>query len=155
MTSSTIAYNNLYNSIIQELRIAIQTAELMTDDLKVVIDGCEKKKTKAKKEKKPRFTGYLLFMSERNREVRAENPGISTVEVTRIVAPSWKELPKEKQDEYKRRAEEEKQKYFSQEKPGESVDSKTASKEEASLSDASSTVVPKRRGRKPTKSSAA
>ena len=104
----------------------------------------------SQKEKKPRFTGYLLFMSERNREVRAENPGISTVEVTRIVAPSWKELPKEKQDEYKRRAEEEKQKYFSQEKPGESVDSKTAAKEEAS-----STVVPKRRGRKPTKSSTA
>lgn len=63
-----------------------------------------KQKTKKSLKKPP--NSYVLFCSEHRNEVQQKNPTFSAMEVTKTLSQMWKELDKQKVDEYKNRAKE-------------------------------------------------
>ena len=64
------------------------------------------KEPKAKKEDKPtkKKTGYVLFCQEFRPEVKEDNPDLPQVEITKLLAEMWKNLPEEEKEEWKAKA---------------------------------------------------
>ncbi len=58
---------------------------------------------KAAKQTK-KTTGYVLFCQEFRPEVKVDNPDLSHVEITKLLAVMWKALPEEEKDEWKDKA---------------------------------------------------
>jgi hypothetical protein len=119
MASSIAAYNVLINAVVGELRSSFATANLLTPEAEQIFreyekanvasngSGSEQKMKKSKKEKKPRYTGYLLFVKERSAQVRSESETpLKPTEVTKIVSPQWKQLTEEEKAVYNERASE-------------------------------------------------
>ena len=117
MASSIAAYNVLINAVVGELRSSFATANLLTPEAEQIFrayekanvasngSGSEQKMKKSKKEKKPRYTGYLLFVKERSAQVRSESETpLKPTEVTKIVSPQWKQLTEEEKAVYNERA---------------------------------------------------
>jgi len=63
----------------------------------------KKKKAHPDKPKKPP-TAYVLFCQDERSKVKAENPGATFAESNRILGARWQEVPLNKKDEYKERA---------------------------------------------------
>ena len=59
---------------------------------------------KVDKVKKPRYSGYHIFMREYRAVVKAEQPDLSPQELTSVVAKSWKDVSEDKKAEYNNRA---------------------------------------------------
>lgn len=55
--------------------------------------------------KKPKLTGYTLFMKEFNSTVRKENPSLEAKDVVQKVATLWNSLSDEEKQEWKSKAE--------------------------------------------------
>ena len=69
-------------------------------------NGEEPKGKAAAKDKlaKKKTTGYVLFCQEFRPEVREDNPELPQVEITKLLAEMWKNLPEEEKEEWKEKA---------------------------------------------------
>ena len=65
--------------------------------------------------KKPRFSGYHLFMKEHRVVVKNEQPGIKPQQLTTIVAKAWKHIPEDEKRELNDRALKMKEAYYNTE----------------------------------------
>ncbi len=115
-----IKYNPPLNSIITINAIIIVICELGFCDGGDEAEVVPKKKAPAKKSKsddeaeeskvvkekpaKKKTTGYVLFCQEFRPEVKEDNPGLAQVEITKLLAQMWKDLPEEEKEEWKEKA---------------------------------------------------
>ena len=107
----TNGINDIRRDIINEVLVELGKVEeedaWVVEDLKTKLLGMisvikpNKKITKAKK---PRFSGYHIYMREHRIVAKEENPGLSPQEMTSLVAKSWKEVPEDTKQGYKDRA---------------------------------------------------
>jgi hypothetical protein len=67
-----------------------------------------------KKEKKPRFSGYTLYLKEQRVVVKAENPDVKPQELTSIVAKAWKTISDEDKDDFNMRSKALKEAYLAE-----------------------------------------
>ncbi|XP_019756488.2 high mobility group protein 20A [Dendroctonus ponderosae] len=82
-------------------------------------DSIKPKAPKAKKRKKPKdttaprqpLTGYIRYLNDRREAVRTANPAMSFVEITKILASEWTNLPVEKKQQYLDAAEQDRERY--------------------------------------------
>ena len=98
MTAFTNCANDMKREVIQDIIKTLEVKELLTDDIKdtlmtILLDV--KVNKKMKKEKKPRFSGYHLFMKDHRVVVKEQNPGIKPQELTTIVSKAWKDVSEE------------------------------------------------------------
>jgi hypothetical protein len=101
--------------VLAEVGKNLETANLLTDDVKEVLDTMVfsiKTNKKVKKEKKPRFSGYHLFMKEHRVTVKEENPDIKPQELTSVVSKAWKSIGDDKKKDFNDRASANKEEYF-------------------------------------------
>jgi hypothetical protein len=101
--------------VLAEVGKNLETANLLTDDVKEVLDTMVfsiKTNKKVKKEKKPRFSGYHLFMKEYRVTVKEENPEIKPQELTSIVSKAWKSVDDDTKKDFNDRASANKEEYF-------------------------------------------
>ena len=71
------------------------------------------KTTKAEKvvgPKRPR-TGFILYLSDHRDRIKAQNPNAEFLEIPKIAAKEWKNLPPAKKAEYTKRTNQEKERY--------------------------------------------
>ena len=59
---------------------------------------------KVDKVKKPRYSGYHIYMREYRAVVKAEQPELTPQQLTSVVAKSWKDVSEEKKAEFNNRA---------------------------------------------------
>ena len=69
-------------------------------------DGKRKSQADDKKTGKKAANSYLLFCKERRTALHAENPDISSREVTKMLAQEWKNLSNEEKQKYEKQKEE-------------------------------------------------
>ena len=101
--------NDIRNDVLSEVTNTLKNKNLLTkeieDVLKEISGSTEKnKKSLVKKEKKPRFSGYHLFMKEHRVVVKNQNPGIKPQRLTTIVAKAWKHVSEDEKRELNERA---------------------------------------------------
>ena len=101
--------NDIRNDVLSEVTNTLKNKNLLTkeieDVLKEISGSTEKnKKSLVKKEKKPRFSGYHLFMKEHRVVVKNQNPGIKPQRLTTIVAKAWKHVSEVEKRELNERA---------------------------------------------------
>ena len=109
--------NDMRYDVLSEVTNALKNKNLLTkeieDALKEISGFTEKnKKSLVKKEKKPRFSGYHLFMKEHRVVVKDQNPGIKPQRLTTIVAKAWKHVPEDEKRELNERALRMKEAYY-------------------------------------------
>jgi hypothetical protein len=108
-------FNDMKRGVLAEVGKNLETANLLTDDVKEVLDTMVfsiKTNKKVKKEKKPRFSGYHLFMKEYRVTVKEENPDIKPQELTSVVSKAWKSIGDDKKKDFNDRASANKEEYF-------------------------------------------
>jgi hypothetical protein len=108
-------FNDMKRGVLAEVGKNLETANLLTDDVKEVLDTMVfsiKTNKKVKKEKKPRFSGYHLFMKEHRVTVKEENPEIKPQELTSVVSKAWKSIGDDKKKDFNDRASANKEEYF-------------------------------------------
>jgi hypothetical protein len=59
---------------------------------------------KVDKVKKPRYSGYHIYMREHRAVVKTEQPELTPQQLTSVVAKSWKDVSEEKKAEFNNRA---------------------------------------------------
>lgn len=102
--------NDLKREIIDEIRAKMENRELTNVKIQELLDEMlssvnqNKKLPKRKAEKKPRISGYHLFMKEERVRVKQEQPDIRPQELTSVVAKSWKTLSDGDKETYNERA---------------------------------------------------
>ena len=101
--------NDIRNDVLSEVTNTLKNKNLLTkeieDVLKEISGSTEKnKKSLVKKEKKPRFSGYHLFIKEHRVVVKNQNPGIKPQRLTTIVAKAWKHVSEDEKRELNERA---------------------------------------------------
>ena len=67
-------------------------------------DEAEEPKVVKEKPAKKKTTGYVLFCQEFRPEVKEDNPDLPQVEITKLLAQMWKDLPEEEKEEWKEKA---------------------------------------------------
>ncbi len=124
MASKTIltAFMNFSNDIkretINEIIQLFESKDLMTDDIKEVLESMMNSVKTNKKIKKPpqkRFSGYHLFMKEHRSVVKEKNPGIKPQELTTIVSKAWKDVSDKEKKKLNERAMKMKEQYHEKE----------------------------------------
>jgi len=65
----------------------------------------KRKRSNDPERKKPKLTGYTLFMKESNSTIREENPSLGAQDVVQKVAQLWNEKSEEQKQEWKSKAE--------------------------------------------------
>ena len=102
--------NDLKREIIDEVRAKMEDRDLTNVKIQELLDEMlssvnqNKKLPKRKSEKKPRISGYHLFMKEERIKVKQEQPDIRPQELTSVVAKSWKALSDGDKETYNERA---------------------------------------------------
>ena len=107
MTSMLNCLNDMKRDTLEEVMKNLENKELLTDDIKEVLTlmiSDVKTNKKVKKESKPRFSGYHLFMKEHRVVVKIEQPDIKPQELTSVVAKAWKNQTDEVKDDFNARA---------------------------------------------------
>lgn len=107
IVSMTNCLNDMKRDIINEVGLKIQENELMTDGIQAILDellASVKQNKRIKKEHKPRYSGYHLFMKEKRVEVKTEQPEIRPQELTSVVSKAWKVLSDEEKATFNERA---------------------------------------------------
>ena len=114
MTSFVNFANDMKRETISDVIKTLDSKELLTDDIKEVLDsliGAVKANKKVKKPPQKRFSGYHLFMKEHRVVVKEENPGIKPQELTTIVSKAWKDVSEEEKEKLNERAKKMKDEY--------------------------------------------
>ena len=135
MTSMVNCMNDVQRDTIDQVMKKLETKELLTDEIKDVLTemlaSVKTNKKVVKKEKKPRFSGYHLFMKEHRAVVKKDQPDIKPQDLTTIVSKAWKDIPEEQKEELNARALKMKEEYL---KSSETVSLNTKSSDEAESS---------------------
>lgn len=108
--------NDVQRDTIDQVMKTLETKELLTDEIKDVLTemlaSVKTNKKVVKKEKKPRFSGYHLFMKEHRVVVKKDQPGIKPQDLTTIVSKAWKDIPEDEKAEFNARALKMKEEYM-------------------------------------------
>jgi len=115
MTTMMNMMNDVKRENITEVMNTLKSKDLLTEEIQTVLNemlSSVKTNKKVKKEKKPRFSGYHLFMKEHRAVVKAEQPDIKPQELTTIVSKAWKDIPEDKKEEFNARALKMKEEYI-------------------------------------------
>lgn len=115
MTSFVNFANDMKRETIVDVIKTLDSKELLTDDIKEVLDtliGAVKANKKVKKPPQKRFSGYHLFMKEHRVVIKEENPGIKPQELTTIVSKAWKDVSEEEKEKLNERAKKMKEEYL-------------------------------------------
>jgi hypothetical protein len=119
MTSMVNCMNDVQRDTIDQVMKTLETKELLTDEIKDVLTemlaSVKTNKKVVKKEKKPRFSGYHLFMKEHRAVVKKDQPDIKPQDLTTIVSKAWKDIPEEQKEELNARALKMKEEYLKEE----------------------------------------
>ena len=116
MTSFVNFANDMKRETIADVIKTLDSKELLTDDIKEVLDtliGAVKANKKVKKPPQKRFSGYHLFMKEHRVVIKEQNPGIKPQELTTIVSKAWKDVSEEEKEKLNERAKKMKEEYLS------------------------------------------
>lgn len=109
---------DMRKDILLETMDVLKTKNLLTDDISQVFAemvstlGTNKRRV-PKREKRPRFTGYHLFMREHRVLAKKAHPDESSQGLTTIVSRAWKHVPEEEKRVLRERALKMKQAYHS------------------------------------------
>lgn len=126
--SMTNSFNDLKREIIGEISAKFQSKDSWTkEELRELLNNelvLIKANKKVKKESKPRFSGYHLFMKEKRIEVKKEQPNLRPQQMTGIVSQAWGTLSKEEQQAYNVRAAQNKRAFHSSSLDSEKEDNK-------------------------------
>ena len=115
MTSFVNFANDMKRETIADVIKTLDSKELLTDDIKEVMDtliGAVKANKKVKKPPQKRFSGYHLFMKEHRVVIKEQNPGIKPQELTTIVSKAWKDVSEEEKEKLNERAKKMKEEYL-------------------------------------------
>ena len=115
MTSFMNFANDMKRETIADVIKTLDSKELLTDDIKEVLDtliGAVKANKKVKKPPQKRFSGYHLFMKEHRVVIKEQNPGIKPQELTTIVSKAWKDVSEEEKEKLNERAKKMKEEYL-------------------------------------------
>ena len=115
MTSFVNFANDMKRETIADVIKTLDSKELLTDDIKEVLDtliGAVKANKKVKKPPQKRFSGYHLFMKEHRVVIKEQNPGIKPQELTTIVSKAWKDVSEEEKEKLNERAKKMKEEYI-------------------------------------------
>ena len=115
MTSFMNFANDMKRETITDVIKMLDSKELLTDDIKEVLDtliGAVKANKKVKKPPQKRFSGYHLFMKEHRVVIKEQNPGIKPQELTTIVSKAWKDVSEEEKEKLNERAKKMKEEYL-------------------------------------------
>jgi len=115
MTSFVNFANDMKRETISDVIKTLDSKELLTDDIKEVLDtliGAVKANKKVKKPPQKRFSGYHLFMKEYRVVIKEQNPGIKPQELTTIVSKAWKDVSEEDKEKLNERAKKMKEEYL-------------------------------------------
>ena len=115
MTSFMNFANDMKRETIADVIKTLDSKELLTDDIKEVLDtliGADKASKKVKKPPQQRFSGYHLFMKEHRVVIKEQNPGIKPQELTTIVSKAWKDVSEEEKEKLNERAKKMKEEYL-------------------------------------------
>ena len=119
MQSMMNIFNDMRNDVLSEVMNTLKNKSLLTKEIEDALtlkDSSmpvqKKKKTLIKKQKKPRFSGYHLFMKEHRVVVKDQNPGIKPQRLTTIVSKAWKHVPEDEKRELNDRALRMKEAYY-------------------------------------------
>ena len=115
MTSFVNFANDMKRETIADVIKTLDSKELLTDDIKEVLDtliGAVKANKKVKKPPQKRFSGYHLFMKEHRAVIKEQNPGIKPQELTTIVSKAWKDVSEEEKEKLNERAKKMKEEYL-------------------------------------------
>ena len=115
MTTMMNMMNDVKRENITEVMNTLKSKDLLTEEIQTVLSemlSSVKTNKKVKKEKKPRFSGYHLFMKEHRAVVKAEQPDIKPQELTTIVSKAWKDIAEDKKEEFNARALKMKEEYI-------------------------------------------
>lgn len=98
-------YNETRRNILSETMDVLKNKDLLTDEICTVFTDmiktvCINKKRVFKREKKPRFSGYHIFIKEHREVIKKEQPGIKPQQLTTIVSRAWKHVSEEEKREY-------------------------------------------------------
>ena len=109
MAPINTAFNNLYAALITEVSTALKTESLLTDEIETILENLKtnaKQTKKAAKKNAPKrgMNGYNLFMKENRADMAEKKPGLTPQQMTGELAKVWKELEKEKKEDYNARA---------------------------------------------------
>lgn len=74
--------------------------------------GKKRKRTKDINAPKQPLTGYVRFLNERREKVRADNPGLSFSEITKLLGSEWSKLAQHEKQGYLDEAEKDKERYL-------------------------------------------
>lgn len=110
-------YNETRCDILSETMDVLKNKDLLTDEIRTVFTDmiktvCINKKRVLKREKKPRFSGYHIFMKEHREVIKKEKPGIKPQQLTTIVSRAWKHVSEEDKQELNERALKLKEAYY-------------------------------------------
>lgn len=152
IVSMTNCLNDMKRDIIAEVGQKIQENELMTDGIQTILDellASVKQNKRIKKEHKPRYSGYHLFMKEKRVEVKAEQPEIRPQELTSVVSKAWKVLSDEEKATFNERAAKMKAEMMAlSESEGSDSEKTESSKADKPKAESSKAVKPKPKGGK-------
>ena len=115
MTSFMNFANDMKRETIADVIKTLDSKELLTDDIKEVLDtliGAVKANKKVKKPPQKRFSGYHLFMKEHRVVIKEQNPGIKPQELTTIVSKAWKDVSEEEKEKLNERAKKMKEEFL-------------------------------------------
>ena len=107
-------FNDTKREAFAEVKQKLEEARLMNPDIERVLEEMNesvKTNKKIKKPSKPRFTAYTLYLKEDRARVKAQNTGISSQELTKVVAQSWATVSDERKADLNARAQEQKRQY--------------------------------------------
>lgn len=100
--------------VLCEVLQTLKTKGLLNEEIEHVFTTMTSPPTvvkKTRKEKKPRFSAYHLFMKEHRVVVKREHPGIKPQVMTSIVSKAWKDVSEEHKEELRIRALQMKEEY--------------------------------------------
>ena len=151
MTSFVNFANDMKRETIADVIKTLDSKELLTDDVKEVLDtliGAVKANKKVKKPPQKRFSGYHLFMKEHRVVIKEENPGIKPQELTTIVSKAWKDVSEEEKEKLNERAKKMKEEYLASSASDESEE------EEEEVKEKKQKAPPKKKEKAPPKKKA-
>jgi hypothetical protein len=148
--------NDMKRDFLIEVLKNLENKELLTDEIKEIVEKMtaeiknnNKLPKGMKKEKKPRFSGYTLYLKEQRVVVKAENPDVKPQELTSIVAKAWKTISDEDKDDFNMRSKALKEAYFTENGSGaEDADSASSGDEKKSVNKDKKEKVVKEKGAK-------
>ena len=98
--------NDAIRETLSEVLNLMKDAESATECREIVDKMMSNVKTnkKVEKVKKPRYSGYHIYMREHRAVVKSEQPDLTPQQLTSVVAKSWKDVSDEKKAEFNNRA---------------------------------------------------